>query len=196
MTAITLSIPHNTCMQSPGLRLRLVHSHATYACQLLCLMEMGLISTFYRPSARLGIWSQPKRSHEGGRASLQKKCCVKSLSLSNDFHMWARPFSPFFHTSLIPSLAASVLCTLPLRCLVLLSLAVPFLQLLSVIHKSLAQSHGIVSPVIGSLIPGFPTGGDTICDVLNLKLFSDISLTVILNLCFQVLPKISVRRQL
>lgn len=67
---------------------------------------------------------------------------------------------PFFHTSLIPSLAASVLGTLPLCYLVLLSLVVPFVQLLSVIHESLILMASL-SPVIGSLIPGFPTGGDT-----------------------------------
>lgn len=68
---------------------------------------------------------------------------------------------PFFHTSLLPSLAASVLCTLPRCCLVLLSLVLPFLQLLSVIHESLSLMASL-SPVTGSLIPGFPTGGDTI----------------------------------
>lgn len=47
-----------------------------------------------------------------------------------------------------------------------------------------------LSLVIGSLMPGFPKGGDTIWDVLNLTLFSNISLTNILTFCFQVLPKI------
>lgn len=185
-------------MQSPEHGAALVHSHATYAPLSLpwsclnCLFHESVFDLdfffFFTSFCKVGKMEPAKeeRWRGGGGLLFRKKCCVRVWVWVMIFTCEPSLSPPVFHTSLIPSLAAPVLCAVCFSSVC----SSPLLQLLSVIHQSRSLMAPL-SPVIGLLIPAFPTGGDTIWYVPNLTLFWSISLIIVSTFCFQVFKNIN-----